>query len=170
MNREHHVPPHSTRSALGISNEAVRLRLMAAIVSLRKQVFAHASDSDVSAKPLLRSAAEPNNVHQPRDLPYLQLQTQPGGAALQQRDISSFFRPPIASANSKDADEYVYDIYILYNCKHFNFWCMYAKVFVSWPHYASGGPCSTQLGGVPVGHLVPGSRFTVDFFKREVLP
>ena len=114
MNREHHVPPHSTRSALGISNEAVRLRLMAAIVSLRKQVFAHASDSDVSAKPLLRSAAEPNNVHQPRDLPYQQLQTQPGGAALQQRDISSFFRPPIASANSKDADEYVYDIYIYY--------------------------------------------------------
>ncbi len=40
-------------------------------------------------------------------------------------------------------------------------------MFISWTNRAFG-PCSAQLGGVPVGHLVPGSRFTVDFFKREV--
>jgi hypothetical protein len=87
-------------------SEAVRLRLMAAIVALRKQVFARASDCDVSAKATHGSAADANYARHSRDIPYLQLQTEPG-AAVQQRDISSFFRSPVAPPSSSDADECV---------------------------------------------------------------
>ena len=94
-------------STLGIMSEAVRLRLMAAIVALRRQVFARESDGGVSAQASRRFAADACHGHRSCDIPYLQLQTEPGGAALQQRDISSFFRSPLVAACSKDTDEYV---------------------------------------------------------------
>jgi hypothetical protein len=156
-------PSHSLRSSLGISSEAVRLRLMAAIVALRKQVSA---GRPVSPTPLPLSAADANNMQQCRDLPYLQLQTQPGGTLPRQRDISSFFHTPSASSNNDNTHEYGNALIL---CKTINSRCMYARVFVSWPHSTSA-PCSAHAGGVPVGHCVPGSRFTVDFFKREVRP
>ncbi len=85
----------------------MRLRLMAAIVALRKQVVARASDYGLSAKPPPCSAAVANNVHRIHDLPYLQLQTKPGGTTVQQRDISSFFRCPPVPASSDDTEESV---------------------------------------------------------------
>ena len=95
-----HTHPLALCSVLGISSEAARLRLMAAIVALRKQVSANAAERPVSPMPL---PAHAQQLQASRDLPYLQLQVQPGGAALQQRDISSFFRPPPASSCT---DEY----------------------------------------------------------------
>lgn len=101
------APPHRFFCrTLGISSEAVRLRLMAAIVALRKQILARASDGPGSSVLCAFSSASANSVHQTRDLPYLQLQTQPGGVAIQQRDISSFFRPEPAAASIDDTDEY----------------------------------------------------------------
>jgi hypothetical protein len=99
-----YVPSRSSRSALGITSEAARLRLMAAIVALRKQVLVHAADRSVSSKPPPLPVALANS-HPSRDLPYLQLQTQPGGTP-QQRDISSFFRVPAASSSSDETHEY----------------------------------------------------------------
>ena len=99
------IPSHSSRSALGITSEAARLRLMAAIVALRKHVLVHAVDRPSSSKPLPLPAAVAN-AHPSRDLPYLQLQTQPGGTVPQQRDISSFFRTPAASSSSDETHEY----------------------------------------------------------------
>jgi hypothetical protein len=142
---------------------------MAAIVALRKQILARAADGPGASVPSAFSSATAINVHQTRDLPYLQLQTQPGGAAVQQRDISSFFRPPPVTSNTGDADEYSNALCV--RCCMLAVTCdpsfRYAKVFISWSHGAAAA-CSTLAAGVPVGHLVPGSRFTVDFFKREV--
>ncbi len=97
-----HAPTRSPLcSVLGISSEAVRLRLMAAIVALRKQVSARAAAAERPVTPV-PLPADAQQLHAPRNLPYLQLQEQPGGLALQQRDICSFFRPPPASSCSDE--------------------------------------------------------------------
>jgi hypothetical protein len=123
---------------LGVSSEAVRLRLMAAIVSLRKSILSCGGNCPVLPVPLPSASTEKVDIPQAQDLPYLQLQTQPGGSFAQQRHISSFFRTPSApeTSNGTDDDEYA-NFFCFRNCNVTADACM--------PEFLSVGHRAVQL-------------------------